>query len=146
MMMKNKEKLTFYRISRSTTVERPYFEVGVKAGFPSPAEEYEENPIDLNKELIKNPPSTFFCRVDGVSMQDLGIDDGDLLVVDRSVEPTDGKIAVCYIDGEFTLKKIKFEKDHCWLIPGNKNYRPIKVTEENEFIIWGIVVHSVKSF
>ncbi|KAB1065074.1 LexA family protein [Salibacter halophilus] len=144
--MNNKNNLTFYRINRSTKTSIPFFEIGVKAGFPSPAEEYEERPIDLNKELIKNPPSTFFCRVDGVSMQDFGIDDGDLLVVDRSMEPHNGKIAVCYIDGEFTLKKIKIDRNHCWLLPGNKNYTPIKVTEENEFLIWGIVIHSIKSF
>lgn len=143
----NKTKnLEFYTASTETVAERPFIDNGVKAGFPSPAEDFSEISIDLNIELLKNPSSTFFCRVNGNSMHDIGIDDGDLLIIDKSLEPTNGKVAVCFIDGEFTLKKIKIEKDHCWLIPANKNYKPIKVTDENEFLIWGIVTHSIKSF
>jgi len=110
----------------------------VKAGFPSPAEDFMETSIDLNIELLKNPASTFFCRVSGDSMHDMGINDGDLLIIDKSLEPQDGKVAVCYIDGEFTLKKIKLEQDCCWLIPANKQYKPIKVTADNDFIVWGV--------
>ena len=79
-------------------------------------------------------------------MTKVGIDDGDILVIDRSLEPANNKIAVCYIDGEFTVKRIKIEQKVCWLIAENDNYKPIKVTEENELIIWGIVVHLIKSF
>jgi len=79
-------------------------------------------------------------------MKDLGIDDGDLLIIDKSLEPSNGKIAVCFIDGEFTLKKIQLEKDFVWLVPANKKYKPIKVTENNDFVVWGIVVHVIKSF
>ncbi len=118
----------------------------VKAGFPSPASDFEENAIDLNKEFIEHPSSTFFCRVAGDSMKDIGIDDGDLLIVDKSAIPQNGNIAVCYVDGEFTLKKIKIEKDCCWLIPANEKYQPIKVTEDNDFLVWGIVKHTIKSF
>jgi len=118
----------------------------VQAGFPSPAGDFSEEPINLNEELVENPLATFFCRVSGDSMQDIGIYDGDLLVVDKSSTPKDGSIAVCYIDGEFTLKKIKIDKDCCWLIPANSKYQPIKVTEENNFMVWGIVKHSIKSF
>ena len=136
--------LDFYSASTETALELPYMEGGVKAGFPSPAEDFLELSIDLNAELIRNPPSTFFCRVKGDSMQDMGINDGDLLVVDRSIEPTDGKVAVCYIDGEFTLKTIKIEKDCIWLVPANAKYKPIKVTADNEFVVWGIVTYSIK--
>lgn len=130
----------------STSIEIPFFGSGIKAGFPSPAEDFSELSIDLNFELIKNPSSTFFSRVNGDSMSDLGISDGDLLIVDKSMEPENRKIAVCYIDGEFTLKSIHIDKNCCWLMPANKKYDPIKITEENEFIVWGIVTHVIKSF
>ena len=78
-------------------------------------------------------------------MKDEGINDGDLLVIDKSLDPVNGKVAVCYIDGEFTIKKIKLEENACWLVPANEKYKPIKVTPDNEFIIWGIVTHVIKS-
>lgn len=123
----------------------------IKAGFPSPAQDYVENGIDLNRELVKNPSSTFFGRARGSSMEGAGIFDGDLLVIDKSLEPYEGAVAVCFIDGEFTLKRIHFEREGVkvvavWLQPENDSYSPIKVTEENQFIIWGIVTHSVRSF
>ena len=123
----------------------------IKAGFPSPAQDYVENGIDLNRELVKNPSSTFFGRARGSSMEGAGIFDGDLLIIDKSLEPREGAIAVCFIDGEFTLKRIHFEKHEglvtaIWLQPENEQFTPIKVTQDNQFIIWGIVVHSVRSF
>ena len=123
----------------------------IKAGFPSPAQDYVENGIDLNRELVKNPSSTFFGRARGNSMEGAGIFDGDLLIIDKSLEPREGAIAVCFIDGEFTLKRIHFEKHDgqvtaIWLQPENEEFSPIKVTRDNQFIIWGIVVHSVRSF
>lgn len=123
----------------------------IKAGFPSPAQDYVENGIDLNRELVKNPSSTFFGRARGNSMEGAGIFDGDLLIIDKSLEPREGAIAVCFIDGEFTLKRIHFEKHDgqvtaIWLQPENEQFSPIKVTQDNQFIIWGIVVHSVRSF
>jgi DNA polymerase V len=123
----------------------------IKAGFPSPAQDYVENGIDLNRELVKNPSSTFFGRARGTSMEGAGIYDGDLLIIDKSLEPREGAVAVCFIDGEFTLKRIHFERAEgqvvaIWLQPENESFSPIKVTEENQFIIWGIVTHSVRSF
>lgn len=123
----------------------------IKAGFPSPAQDYVENGIDLNRELVKNPSSTFFGRARGSSMEGAGIFDGDLLIIDKSLEPREGAIAVCFIDGEFTLKRIHFERHEgqvtaIWLQPENEQFTPIKVTQDNQFIIWGIVVHSVRSF
>lgn len=138
--------LDIYSTLTETELEIPTVQGGISAGFPSPAMDFIDLSIDLNKHLIKHPASTFYGRVKGQSMKDEGINDGDLLVIDKSIEPIDGKIAVCYIDGEFTIKTIKFEKDGCWLIPANENYKPIKVSPENDFLIWGIVTHVIKSF
>ncbi|MBN2664140.1 MAG: translesion error-prone DNA polymerase V autoproteolytic subunit [Bacteroidales bacterium] len=138
--------IEFFSVSTIYSIELPLIEAGISAGFPSPADDFLDISIDLNKELIKNPSATFFGRVNGDSMKDLGIDDGDLLIIDKSIEPQTGKIAVCFIDGEFTLKTIQFEANLCWLVPANEKYKPIKVTPDNEFIVWGIVKHVIKSF
>ncbi|MGQ9846162.1 MAG: LexA family protein [Bacteroidales bacterium] len=135
---------TFYSTDINSHLEIPLIEK-IKAGFPSPADDFIELPLDLNKALIKNPSATFFARVSGNSMQDAQISDGDLLIIDRSLPPTEGKIAVCFVDGEFTVKKLHFENDSCYLMPANDKYKPIKVTKDNDFIIWGIVTHVIKS-
>lgn len=116
----------------------------VAAGFPSPAEDYASLSLDLNRELVKNPASTFYARVSGLSMIDEGINDGDLLVIDKSITPYDGCLAVCYIDGDFTLKRFERHKEHALLVPANKEFTPIKVTAENDFCIWGIVTYLIK--
>jgi len=144
--MENPKNIEFYSVSFDTFLELQLVEGGISAGFPSPAQDFLDLSIDLNKEFVKNPSATFYGRVRGDSMKDLGIDNGDLLIIDKSIAPKDGKIAVCFIDGEFTLKKLQIEKDHIWLVPANEKYKPIKVTEDNEFIVWGIVVHVIKSF
>ena len=138
--------LDFYAPDYSTELELPYVDVGISAGFPSPADDFIELTIDLNRELIKHKDSTFFAKVKGHSMKNAGIFDGDLLIIDKSLAPQDGKIAICQIDGEFTVKRIKKENDVVWLIAENEDYKPIKVTEENELMIWGIVIHSIKTF
>lgn len=145
-MIYKTENIAFYSALSDMELELPYVKNGISAGFPSPADDFLDTGIDLNKELIKHPNSTFYGRVKGNSMQDLGIHDGDLLIIDKSLEPQDGKIAVCYIDGEFTVKTIKLEKDCCWLVPANDAYKPIKVTAENDFIVWGIVTNVIKYF
>ncbi|HEY0092080.1 MAG TPA: translesion error-prone DNA polymerase V autoproteolytic subunit [Flavobacterium sp.] len=122
----------------------PMSENAVPAGFPSPALDFMEERIDLNKALSENPLATFFIRVEGDSMTDAGICDKDVLVVDRSIEPKDGKIAICFIDGGFTVKRLKIEKESIWLMPENSKYKPIKVDVENEFTIWGIVTYVIK--
>lgn len=135
-------------ISKPDTVTKldiPSFE-GLRAGFPTEASSYDGRTIDLNIELIRHPESTFFARVKGHSMIDYGIDDGDLAVVDRSLEPATGRIAVCYIDGEFTLKRIEIKKDGIWLMPGNTEFQPIKVRAESEFQVWGILIYVIKKF
>lgn len=149
-IMENKWKsLEIFMPDRSgVSLELPLAGSGVSAGFPSPAEDYAEMSLDLNRELVRNPASTFFVRVRGESMTGEKIDDGDLLVVDRAAEVRDGVLAVCCIDGEFTLKRVKRgrEEECLWLMPANPDYRPLRVTEENDFRIWGVVRHVIKTF
>ena len=101
--------------------------------------------ISLDNELVKNKDATFYARVCGDSMIGAGIDDGDLLIIDRSLDPENGKIAICLIDGDFTVKRVKKEKQKFYLMPENKKYSPIEVKEENELIIWGIVSYVIKA-
>jgi DNA polymerase V len=138
--------LEFYFADYTSELELPFVDAGIKAGFPSPADDFIELSIDLNKEYIKNRDTTFYAKVKGDSMKDAGIFDGDLLIIDKSLEPQNNKIAICQIDGDFTVKRIKIEKDIVWLIAENEDYSPIKVTPENELIIWGIVTASIKKF
>ncbi|MCX8081156.1 MAG: translesion error-prone DNA polymerase V autoproteolytic subunit [Bacteroidia bacterium] len=120
--------------------------VTVAGGFPSPAEDFSEERLDIRQYLIKNPASTFFARVRGDSMREAGISDGDLLVVDRSIRPSDGKIAVCFLNGEFTLKRLRMDGPKIFLMPANPRFRPIEVGPEEQFTVWGIVTHVIKSF
>ena len=138
--------LDIFPVSVHTVLEIPVVSTAISAGFPSPALDFIDLSIDMNKHLIKRPSSTFYGRVKGQSMKDVGITDGDLLVIDKSITPKNDQIAVCYVDGEFTIKKIKFEQDVCWLIPANDAYQPIRVTSQNDFLIWGIVTHVIKAF
>ena len=140
------DRFTFHPPDTSTNREVPVAGGAVEAGFPSPADDFLDAPLDLNREFVQNPASTFFVRVSGESMAGDGIGDGDLLIVDKSLPPHDGCIAVCYVDGEFTVKRVKLERGCAWLMPSNPKYRPIRVDADNEFLVWGIVRHVVKSF
>jgi DNA polymerase V len=144
MSIKKEPSLTFFRPDLESELKIPYIKEGISAGFPSPATDFLESGIDLNKELCKHPLSTFYIKVKGNSMINAGINDKDILVVDRSLDPQNNKIAVCFIDGEFTVKRIKTEDDCLYLMPENPNYQPIKVTRENDLIIWGIVTYVIK--
>ncbi len=139
------KNIDFYKADLSTAIELPYVDEGIAAGFPSPAQDYMDLSLDLNQALIKHPSATFYGRVKGDSMRDAGIEDGDILVIDRSIDYQDGMTAVCFIDGEFTVKKLKIEKDKILLIPANEKYAPIEVNPENEFMIWGIVTFVIKN-
>lgn len=138
--------LDIFPVSTETALELPLVSENISAGFPSPALDFQGNTIDLNKILIKNSVSTFFGRVKGFSMEGVAISDGDLLIIDKSLEPKNGKIAVCFIDGEFTVKKIKIEDAQVWLVAANDAYKTIQVTVDNDFLIWGIVTHVIKAF
>ena len=125
-----KKNIEIHLVDLSTTLPLPYADEGIRAGFPSPAQDYMEQAIDLNKELIKHPSSTFYGRVVGDSMKDEGIEEGDILVIDKSLELIEGDLAVCYVDGEFTVKRVSIEGDTVWLVPSNPAYPKIKVTAE----------------
>ena len=118
----------------------------VKAGFPSPAEDIREK-LDLMKLLVKHRASTFFFRVSGVSMVDAAMDEGDIIIVDRAIDPYNNCKAVCFIDGEYTVKRVEIHEKGVRLMPANENntaYKPIDVTAENNFVIWGIVTYVIK--
>lgn len=131
--------LDFFNIAKDKDSQIPYADGGVKAGFPSPAQDYMDQTIDFNKVLISHKATTFCTRVSGDSMIDANVFDGDYLIVDRSLEPHNGDMAVCFIDGEFTLKFIELANNQLWLRPANPNYPKIKVSEESDFIVWGVV-------
>lgn len=137
--------LKIYRPEINSPIEIPLAESGVHAGFPSPADDFLENMLDLNSLVIRHPEATFFARVEGDSMRDEGIVEGDILVVDKAVEPYDGCLAVSYIDGEFTLKRMRIEPDKILLIPANPNYKTIEISSDNEFAVWGVVRWILKS-
>lgn len=144
LKLHNGNFIDIYSADTSTELKLPLAGDGISAGFPSPALDFIDLSIDLNKHLIKHPSATFYGRVKGDSLKNAGIDNGDLLIIDRSLEPLNGKIAVCFIDGEFTAKRIKITKEEVWLVPENEKYKPIKITDENDFLIWGIVTHVIK--
>ena len=139
-----KERLSFLKPKKSNQLGQWLIEQGISAGFPSPADDFKEIRISLDEELIKNSESTFYARVSGDSMIEAGLDDGDLLIIDRSLNPESGKIAVCLFDGEFTVKIIKKKRNKIYLIAGNKKYKPMEIKEDNELIIWGIVEYVIK--
>lgn len=130
--------------TNTSELQVQYSDSGIRAGFPSPAQDEIASTIDLNQELIKHPAATFYGRVEGDSMIDEGIEEGDILIIDRSLEPINDDLAVCCIDGEFTLKRIRIDHSNIWLIPSNESYPPIIVSNENEFIIWGIVTYTIR--
>ena len=140
----NKEKLNFLKPEKGNNLGQWLTEQGISAGFPSPADDFKEVRLSLDKELVKNKEATFYAKVSGDSMIGAGLDNGDLLIIDRSLNPENGKIAVCLIDGEFTVKRIKKDKDRLYLMPENKKYKRIEIKEENELIIWGVVEYVIK--
>ena len=144
-MAKLTQNLTFLTPKRTNSLGAILVDTGISAGFPSPAEDFKQERLSLDEELIKNKEATFFARVSGQSMIDAGLGDNDLLIIDRSLEPEHNKIAVCFLDGEFTVKRLRVESDGVWLQPENDNYKPIKITQDNQFVIWGIVVNVIKS-
>lgn len=121
----------------------PLFLNPVRAGFPSPAEDFKEKDLDLNEYLIQHPASTYMVRVKGDSMIDLGYYPGDILIVDKSKIPVNGSLIIAGIDYEFTFKKYIKEGDKIKLIPANKKYQPIVITPETNFEVWGVVIHSI---
>ena len=136
--------LTLHKVKAENKLELPLIESKIPAGFPSPADDYLEMSLDLNEKLIRNPSSTFFAQITGSSMENAGIQDGDIIIVDKSLQPKNDSILVCSIDGEFTLKRFK-KVDHetGYLMPDNPKFKPIRVSKDNNFMIWGVVTYSI---
>ncbi len=122
---------------------RPLFSTSVPAGFPSPATDYTEKELDLNERLLKNKKHSYFMEVDGYSMVGAGIFPGDLAIVDRALEASSNSVVVALVDGEFMIKRLIIDKGEYWLVPENDEFEPIKITEEADFIIWGVVTYVI---
>lgn len=138
--------LSIYTAATRTSLPLPFADGGVRAGFPSPAQDYLTESIDLNRELIRHPAATFYARVSGDSMSGEGIDSGDILVIDKSLEPEHGDLAVCCLDGEFTLKRLRFDAGGgVTLMPSNPAYPPIHVPAGSDFLVWGVVAYTIKA-
>ena len=137
------EELEFYSAETASELKIPLIETEVSAGFPSPADDYLDLPIDLNEFLIKHPSATFYVRVKGDSMEGAGIRNGDLLIVDRAEEPRNKSIVLGIINGEFTVKRIKKKGDDLLLMPDNPDYKPIKIDDNMDFQVWGVVTYVV---
>jgi DNA polymerase V len=135
---------TVYKPDRSTKRRQPLFMATVPAGFPSPAADYEEGKLDLNKHLIRNPAATFFVRVTGDSMLKAGIHSGDLLVVDRSIEPRDKNVVIAVVNGELTVKRIRIRKNRRLTLEAeNDAYQSQEINEQIEFEVWGVVTNVI---
>ncbi len=122
---------------------------GIKAGFPSPAEDYLHESLDFNRDLIRHPEATFYGKVEGDSMEDVGICDGDIAVIDRSVEPQHGDVVVGYVNGDFTIKFLDLshkDEGYIELRPANKSFEPIRINAEDNFEVWGVVVWTIKNW
>lgn len=139
----NTTAIDFFTADLSTRLELPLASTCISAGFPSPAEDHLELKLDLNTALVRHPNATFYGRVKGSSMIDAGIEEGDILVIDKSLEPKDGDIAVCFLDGEFTVKRISTSGEGLFLMPANDEFKPIRITGESEFLVWGIVTYVI---
>ena len=138
------ETLTFFTPENSKKEGAILIDTGISAGFPSTHNDVEGERISLDDALIKNKKTTFYAKVNGQSMINAGLNHDDLLVIDRSLEPADKKIAVCFLDGEFTVKRLRVQNNEVWLQPENPDYPIINITEENDFVIWGIVTNVIK--
>lgn len=132
-----------YNFEQGNRVEFPLFISKIKAGFPSPADDYVEKRLDLNDYLIKHPASTFFVRVEGESMVDAAINSGDILIVDRAIEPQNNKIVIAVVNGELTVKRIHKSRAGLFLVPDNSDFAPMEITAEMDFQIWGVVTYVI---
>jgi DNA polymerase V len=137
------EKYEIFQPDNSDPAHLAYYENPISAGFPSPAEDFLEKRLDLNEFLVKNPASTFLIRVYGESMTGAGIQNGDIIVVDRSAEAIPGKIILGVLNGEFTVKRLEKKGDKVFLKPENDRFKPVEITEQMNFQIWGVVMFSI---
>jgi len=136
--------INLFSIKQNNSPSITFVDEGISAGFPSPAQDFLHQKLSLDEKLVQNKDATFYARVKGKSMINAGLDDGDLLIVDRSIIPVNKQIAVCYIDNEFTVKRLSIDGKKISLVPENPEYPVIEITEENELLIWGIVTYVIK--
>jgi len=144
MFLKLKDEI--YKAHKGPTLTLDLYSNPVSAGFPSPAEDHLDNSLDLNEYLIKHPSATFYIYAKGHSMNDIGIYDGDVMIVDRALEAKSKDIIIAVINGEFTVKRIYIKNNSIYLIPENKTFKPILVEDDMDFQIWGVVTHAIHSF
>ena len=137
--LKHTNYIDFYSVDKTALEKIPLFEGGVSAGFPSAADDYMDMDLDLHDHLVQNPSSTFCVKAIGESMKDAGIQTGDVMIVDRSLEPKNRSIVLAVIDGDFTVKRVNVNDNELYLMPENDTFTPIKITEEMDFQIWGVV-------
>tara|TARA_B100001989_G_C24380085_1_gene383840 strand:+ start:321 stop:770 length:450 start_codon:yes stop_codon:yes gene_type:complete len=136
------EELSFYSMDEKV-LDIPFYQSNVPAGFPSPAEDFMDLDLNLQEYLVQNPSATFCVRVTGDSMQNAGIYSGDVMVVDRALEPQNNAIVLAILDGEFTVKRIQKKGQELYLKPENSKFKPIQITEEMNFQVWGVVTHII---
>jgi|TARA_B110000211_G_scaffold43463_1_gene45568 DNA polymerase V len=141
--IKRTDVLDIYAVEESTLSNIPMFADSVQAGFPSPAEDYMDLDLNLQDHLIQNPSATFCVRAVGESMKDAGIQSGDIMLVDKSLTPKNRSIVLAVIDGEFTVKRVNVSEKELYLMPENENFPPIKITEEMDFQVWGVVTYII---
>ena len=141
--LKHTKNLDFFSFDKEMVSEIPIFSDAVQAGFPSPAEDHMDMELNLNDYLVKNPSATFCVRAIGESMKDAGIQSGDIMIVDKSLDPQNRSIVLAVIDGEFTVKRVNINNKEIYLMPENINFPPIKITEEMDFKIWGVVTYII---
>ena len=142
MLIKETKNLTFYTPETIKDSGALFFDAGISAGFPSPAEDFMENKMNLNDYVIKNPHSSYLVKVSGDSMIGAGIFDGDILVVDRSISATNNRIVIAMIDGDFLVKRLRIYNNAYYLIAESSRYAPIEV-KDKELTIWGVVTYSI---
>ncbi len=138
-------RVNLYRLNMDSKMLIPFFEDGIFGGFPSPATDYFRNEIDLNEELIRNKSTTFLGRVEGVSMKDIGIWSGSLAIIDRSLEAKNNDLVVAWVDEGFTLKQVRITDEGIFLHPFNTEFKPIKISDQDDFFIWGKVTYIINS-
>ena len=136
-------KLEVFRYFPRAGLSLPHFTARIHAGFPSPAEDYIEQSLDLNEYLVQHPAATFFVRVTGDSMTGAGINSGDILIVDRALRAVSGSVIVAILNGEFTVKRFRISGGRVRLCAENPAYEPIEVTEGSDFEVWGVVAHVI---
>ena len=143
-MKKKSLKITdVYSFEKRTKAEFPLFLANISAGFPSPADDYIDKKLDLNEYLIKHPAATFFVRVEGESMINAGIHSGDILIVDRAVQPNNDNVVIAVVDGELTVKRIQRKRGKLYLIADNPSFAPMEISKDTNFEVWGVVMYVI---